>query len=361
MLFPYTKTAEFPFNPAPYYFINLSVTKLFILSSLLAFFSFTFEKEKVSIEHTCTSSWGFYGHKRINRMAVFTLPPELFSFYKSNIEFITEHAVDPDKRRYAAEGEAPRHYIDIDHYVSGNEDPFKVVPENWDEAVRKYTQDTLEAYGIVPWHIEVMTNRLTKAFRNNDLDNILRLSADIGHYIGDAHVPLHTTENYNGQLTGQLGIHGFWESRIPELIAEDWDYFVGQASYIETPLNRAWEIIQQSHYALDSVLAFEKELTTTFDTDKKYSFENRGAVIMKVYSIEFTKAYNAKLNGMVERRMQQSIQAVGSFWYSAWIKAGKPDLENLLSKPISKKLDAEFSRVNAAHKAKKIKGRIHNE
>ena len=108
-------------------------------------------------------------------------------------------------------------------------------------------------------------------------------------------------------------------------------------------------------------LAFEKELTTTFDTDKKYSFENRGAVIMKVYSIEFTKAYNAKLNGMVERRMQQSIQAVGSFWYSAWIKAGKPDLENLLSKPISKKLDAEFSRVNAAHKAKKIKGRIHNE
>jgi len=78
------------------------VTKLFILSSLLAFFSFTFEKEKVSIEHTCASSWGFYGHKRINRMAVFTLPPELFSFYKSNIEFITEHAVDPEKRRYSA-------------------------------------------------------------------------------------------------------------------------------------------------------------------------------------------------------------------------------------------------------------------
>ena len=62
-------------------------------------------------------SWGFFGHKKINRMAVFTLPPEMIKFYKKNIEYITEHAVDPDKRRYAVEGEAPRHYIDIDHYA----------------------------------------------------------------------------------------------------------------------------------------------------------------------------------------------------------------------------------------------------
>ncbi len=42
--------------------------------------------------------WGFFGHRRINRMAVFTLPPGLIPFYKKNLEFITEHAVDPDKR-----------------------------------------------------------------------------------------------------------------------------------------------------------------------------------------------------------------------------------------------------------------------
>jgi len=65
--------------------------------------------------HSCAHAWGFFGHKRINRMAVFTLPPELVGFYKYHIEYITEHAVDPDKRRYAVEGEAPRHYIDIDH------------------------------------------------------------------------------------------------------------------------------------------------------------------------------------------------------------------------------------------------------
>ena len=72
--------------------------------------------------------WGFFGHKRINRIATFTLPPDMFGFYKEHIEFLTEHAVDPDKRRYVVEGEAQRHYIDIDHYTHDHEDPFEVVP-----------------------------------------------------------------------------------------------------------------------------------------------------------------------------------------------------------------------------------------
>jgi hypothetical protein len=159
-------------------------------------------------------AWGFYGHKRINRMAVFTLPPEMIGFYKKHIEYITEHAVDPDKRRYSIPEEAPRHYIDIDHYGPS---AFDSMPKFWKKAVAKYSEDTLNAYGIVPWWIDVMTYRLADAFRQGDVDRILRLSAELGHYVGDAHVPLHTTENYNGQLTNQHGIHGFWESRVPEV------------------------------------------------------------------------------------------------------------------------------------------------
>ncbi|MBL4703055.1 MAG: S1/P1 Nuclease [Flavobacteriales bacterium] len=338
--------------------------KRIIALSLLALFFLSFyseEKDPATNHNNCISAWGFYGHKRINRMAVFPLPPELFTFYKSNIEFITEHAVDPDKRRYAAKGEAPRHYIDIDHYVKNGEDPFEVVPKKWEDAVAKFTKDTLNAYGIVPWHLDVMVARLTKAFKEKNLGRILRLSSDLGHYVGDAHVPLHTTENYNGQFTGQYGIHGFWESRIPELIAEDWDYFVGKASYVEVPLDKAWEIVKASNVAVDSVLGFEKQLTEEFGPDKKYSFENRGAVIMKVYSEEFSKAYDAKMNGMVERRMKSAIHTVGSFWYTAWIKAGKPDLTELLNKSISKKLDEEIKKENSPHgKGGKIKGRSHD-
>lgn len=300
-------------------------------------------------------SWGFYAHKRINRMAVLTLPSGMIGFYKNHIEFITEHAVDPDKRRYMVQGEAERHYIDIDHYKTDSISPFKVVPRKWDEAVTKFTEDTLKAYGIVPWHINLMVLRLTNAFKEEDFDKILRCSADLGHYIGDAHVPLHTTENYNGQLTNQKGIHGFWESRIPELKAEDYDYFVGRAKYIESPLFKAWEVVEDSHAAVDSVLLFEKELNSRFPTDNKYAYETRGAATVKTYSQDYTNAYDKMLHGMVERRMREAIVTVGSLWYTAWVNAGKPDLAKYDQKEATdqdedKKLEEEFQKGKAKGK-----------
>ncbi len=268
-------------------------------------------------------------------MAVFTLPPEMIGFYKYHIEFITEHAIDPDKRRYAIDGEAERHFIDLDRYYKYGEDPFEVIPKKWKDAVAKFGEDTLKANGIVPWHIDVMVKRLTVAFQKEDLDKILRISADLGHYIGDAHVPLHTTENYNGQLTNQRGIHGFWESRLPELYADNYDFFVGKAKYIEDPLGKAWEVVKASFAAKDSVLLFEAELSKQFPPDRKYSFENRGATLMKVYSEEYSKAYDKMMNGMVERRMREAIITVGSLWYTAWVNAGQPDLKRLHSKEVA--------------------------
>ena len=304
------------------------------------------------------SSWGFYAHKRINRMAVFTLPPELFTFYKKHIEFLTEHAVDPDKRRYAAKGEAEKHYIDIDHYVHNEEDPFEVVPKRWKDAVDKLSEDTLKAYGIAPWHLELMVKRLTRAFKEKNLDKILQYSADLGHYVGDSHVPLHTTENYNGQMTNQKGIHGFWESRVPELSAENYDYLVGRASYISDPLDKAWSIIKQSHNALDSVFRIERELTELFDDDKKYSFEHRGRVVMKVYSQEFSLEYERRLNGMQERRMRESILTAGSFWYTALVNAGQPDLTDL-KEDISEEMKEEMKKNDEYFNKGKINGRKH--
>jgi len=304
------------------------------------------------------TTWGFYGHKRINRMAVFTLPPEIFTFYKSHIEFLTDHAVDPDKRRYAVKGEAEHHFIDIDHYAPPGEDPFEVMPKKWKDAVAKYTEDTLNAYGVVPWHLQTMMYRLTKAFKEKNLSRVLRLSSDLGHYIGDAHVPLHTTENYNGGMTNQKGIHGFWESRIPELYAEDYDYLVGTAVYVADPLEEAWNIVKGSHYALDSVFRFEKELTEEFPEDEKYTIEHRGAVVMKVYSEEFSYAYAKRLDGMQERRMRSSILLVGCFWYTAWVNAGQPDLSDFKDDN-TEDLKKEMEENDKFFKIGKIFGREH--
>jgi hypothetical protein len=277
--------------------------------------------------------WGFWAHQRINRMAVFTLPPEMLVLYKANIEYLTEHAVDPDKRRYAVDGEAARHYIDIDHY---GHYPFPDLPRYWEAAVEKYSEDTLQSYGIVPWYVPMSMKKLTEAFKYGDLQQIMRISADLGHYISDAHVPLHTTENYNGQLTGQKGIHGFWESRLPELFAEDYNFFVGKAYYSEDELLETWDAVLESHAALDSVLSFEAALSQRFPENRKYGFESRNNTVVRTYSREYALAYHDTLDGMVERRMRRAILRTGSLWHTAWKNAGSPDLHKLLDQSIRK-------------------------
>jgi len=316
----------------------------------LLLFPFIIQAKPLPVNKTPAAVWGFFGHKRINRVAVFTLPPEMLGFFKEHIEYLTEHAVDPDKRRYAVEGEEQRHYIDIDHYAQNGQNPFENVPRGWNDAVAKFSEDTLQAYGIVPWHIVVMKNRLQKAFQSKNVDLILKTASELGHYIGDAHVPLHTTENYNGQLTGQRGIHGLWESRIVEMNAEEYDYFVGKSVYVTNVLDFAWNAVQASNRAVDSVLTIEKDLTAEFPSDRKYTYEQRGSVLVQTYSKAFCDAYSERLNGMIERRMREAIVAVGSIWYTAWVDAGQPDLSALTSTPPSPELLKELEELEELYR-----------
>ena len=303
-------------------------------------------------------SWGFFAHQKINRLAVFTLPKGMIRFYKLNINYLTEHAVDPDKRRYADSLEAPRHYLDADHYGLR---PFDSIPQKWADAVARIGKDTLEAYGTVPWTIERNYYALVKAFKERDSLKILRYSADLGHYVGDAHVPLHTTENYNGQLTGQTGIHGFWESRLPELFSGEYDFFVGRAEYIEHPLKKAWAIVQHTYSFKDSVLLIEARLNARFPKDRKYGFSQRNGRVEKQYSEEYARAYHDALNGMVEQQMRASILAIGSFWYSAWVDAGQPNLKNLIKRAPDPAEKEKLNQEEQQYRSGKMKGRPENE
>ena len=284
--------------------------------------------------------WGFYAHKKINRIAVFLLPPEMLVLYKKQLSFIEEHAVDPDKRRYQVKEEGPRHYIDMDQYGPA---PYLSFPRGWKQAVAECGEDSLNRYGIVPWWIETMLYRLTQAFIKQDLFSILKLSAELGHYISDAHVPLHACSNHNGQKTGQRGIHGFWESRIPELLAEsDWDFMVGKANWIADPMSFIWERVLQSAAAADTVLRTEKWLAGKFPLGQQYSFEERNGVLVKQYARAYSLAYNRLLRGMIERRMQESIKAVASFWITAWVQAGQPPLTSLAQQQFTPEEKAAF-------------------
>jgi hypothetical protein len=366
--------------------------------------------------------WGFFGHRLINQMAVYTLPPEMMHLYKPNLSFIKEHAVDPDKRRYASLFEASRHYMDLDRW---GEHPYADLPRKWSEALIKYTDivwyqsdadslifsgrdtwqylylqdtsnlpslygeniredfsqffvrsilphyyddewevdcevwnsyleladtapclqvrviDSLSSHGILPYHLIRMQRELTRAFVDLDQSEIIRLSAEMGHYIGDAHVPLHTTRNYNGQLTDQLGIHAFWESRIPELFAEEeYDFFVGKADYIDDPETYYWDIVLESNALVDSVLLIEKSLSKHFPSDQQYCFDDRLDVTIRIQCEAYARAYQDRMQGMVEDRMRHSIQAIGSSWYTAWVDAGQPSFDKTKN-PIGVEVVAE--------------------
>lgn len=305
-----------------------------------------------SILWSTSLPWGFYGHKKINKLAVFTLPPSIFPFYKENLNYITEHAVDPDKRRYIVPTEGPCHFIDLDHY----QNPFDSIPHSWKKAIEKFSEDSLRKHGIVPWHIYLTKLNLQKAFEEKNVDKILKFSADIGHYIGDAHVPLHTTHNYNGQFTNQKGIHGLWESRLVELFSDNYNYFVGKAVYVSDIQKEIWKVLKESHVALDSVFKFELQISEE-NAFPKYSFEQRGNTTIKVYSKEFSEAYHNRLNNMVERRLSSAIRMTGSIWYTAWVDAGQPDLSNLIHRKPSKKFLKEVETLEKKHMKHHTSGR----
>jgi len=282
-------------------------------------------------------AWGFYAHSLINRLAVFSLPEEMIGFYKPQIQYITENAVNPDRRRYAVEGEAEKHYIDLDYY---GDSALQKLPKYWNEAVEKYSEDSLRMNGIGPWSAYFVFLNLTKAFETKNSNAILRLSADLGHYLADLNVPLHTTVNYNGQLTNQIGIHGFWESRVPELQAKDYPLWIGQAEYVEKPQLAIWDAVAAAHTQVDSVLMIEKELTKNFSPDQKFSYEERNNLTVRVYSREFTEAYAAALDNQIERQMKKSIKMIADFWFTAWVNAGQPDL-NTFSKELGEEEELE--------------------
>lgn len=422
--------------------MRLKKTRLALLA-LLPLAAVLLAAMPLALRPDAPPAWGFFGHRKINHQAVFTLPPEMLVFFKKNIDYLTEHAVDADNRRYASPHEAPRHFLDLDRY---GPPPFDRLPRNWTDALMQYSQylfvnergdtlrlvtepvtedtmggvafnpkvfrgqpvacgrkdfrrfftqnllpqyygdepawaldcdslsrllggvdlncrsafvvDTVSQHGVLPYNLEQMLRRLTDAFRERDAKRILRHAADIGHYIADAHVPLHTSMNYNGQLTGQDGLHAFWESRLPEMFAdENYDFWVGPAGLMEDPQRYFWGIVLKSHSLVDSVTGIELALRREFPPDRQLCSELRGDALVKTQCADFARAYHVRMGGMVEGRMQGAILAVGSAWYTAWVLAGQPDLAHLGEAPTQP--DSTDLQLQQAKSSGKQLGRPH--
>lgn len=287
-------------------------------------------------------SWGFYAHETATQLAVYKLPKHLRRFFFLNIDSLTLNSIRPDKRRSTDKTEAPKHFIDIENY---GDSALYNMPYNRQEAVAEYSADTLRKYGYVPYQVLYTDSLLVNAFKQKNADSILFYAIDIAHYIEDAHVPLHTTNNYDGQLTGQKGMHALWESIIPELNLSAYNLHLKHtATYTKHKAAAIWNAIRTAHNLLPEMFEKEKEVSENFHDSLKYVEKIYYGRKTKVYSQAFAKQYAVALGASINNQLNNSINMVADFWYTAWVDAGKPNLKSLykLSRENKKQLCKEL-------------------
>ncbi len=286
------------------------------------------------------SSWGFLVHRTAHQLAVYELPKPMWPFFYKNIDKLVYDAVRPDVRRNTDKTESPKHFIDLEAY--GDSAAYKM-PLNWDEAIAKYSKDTLLKYGYVPYQVINQMHKLTEAFKNRNADSILFYAIDLGHYIEDANVPLHTTLNYDGQLSNQKGLHALWESVVPEIEITNYNLSSHhKAKYLTNPQLSIWQAVRRAYALLPDIYEKEKEVSKYFTDSTKYKTQMRNGKEVKYYTTAFAKAYNNALKPTINQQIINSANLVADFWYTAWVDAGKPELTSLIKNGLTGKDKKNF-------------------
>lgn len=273
-------------------------------------------------------SWGFLVHRSINQLAVYQLPVAMRPFFYEHMAYLVKHSVRPDQRRNFDSKEAPKHFIDAEAY---GDSALWTMPYSWNKAVELYAADSLEKYGYAPYWIMVMKEKLTDVFKAEQADSILYYAADLAHYVGDINVPLHTTLNYDGQLTGQRGLHALWESTIPEMEINQYQlYNRHRARYYNNPERAIWKAARNAYALLPTIFEIEKSVSKAFTDSTKYRIQMRNGREVKSYSSAFARAYGKQLSPTINQQLLASANLITDLWYTCWVDAGKPNLNRLL-------------------------------
>ena len=279
------------------------------------------------------SSWGFVPHRHLHAKAWSSLPHELRKALGNDPTPLVARATDADSRKHTDSLEATRHYFDLDDAVGEGLDlwglPWSGAKQLLEEAD---SSATVRRLGVLPWQLEWSYWRLVKAWAPSDssepdLEKIVRAAADLGHYLGDAHVPLHTSGNYNGQRTGQRGIHALWETHAVEWLLARSDLQactprdMAIANY--DPVWTPWEIILESHALVPEVLAAERTWQAMCNRDG-HGFRRRGRTMQLAPTAESLAVWDSLTHGHTWSRYCLASQRIAAAWHSAWLDAGAP-------------------------------------
>jgi predicted AlkP superfamily phosphohydrolase/phosphomutase len=261
--------------------------------------------------------WGFTAHRLVNEKAIATLPEPLLSFFRRNADYVSEHAVDPDLWRAVGQDKEPNHFLDLDAFGPPSANP---VPRDEAEHLRRHGAEAA-AKGRLPWRVGEAYRELVAAFREGDPARILDRAAVLGHYVGDAHVPLHAALNYDGQLTGQTGLHNRWESHLVERFERQLraELAPRPARAVGDPVLLTFDVLAESFDLSLLALAADKESIEGNDlADTPLDDRYDDGYYSRMYERE-----RATLRG----RMGAAATALGSLWLTAWQEAGRPALD----------------------------------
>ncbi len=297
-------------------------------------------------------------HEHVNRAAVLSLPMSLKTFFYNHLDFITEESTIPDVRKYMFndKGESARHFIDAENFGT-----IELLPGSMAEIQAKYDEVFLQKNGILPWYVQDLMTKLTKAFKEKRKTEILLLASDLAHYITDLNLPLHTCINYDGQLTDQKGIHSFWEAQIPELFGMNYNYNTGEPRQIEDVQKEILHTLSVSNRLSDTLLLKEKELSQNMFRDRIFQID-AGGLIRKnkfnqvVHTVDYARLYSANIHGMVEKQIRAAISMTANFWYTAWVDAGMPDVNGLDPQELTKSKAEQLKQDLQLWKAGKLSG-----
>jgi hypothetical protein len=260
-------------------------------------------------------AWGSVGHRLIMQRALDLLPPELKPFFTANRDELVMRIVDPDLWRVAGWEDDPNHFLNLGAPELGP-DPFTALPRDYGAALEKFGMDRLKRIGMAPWREAEMFGQLRRAFERMSRQSpyassdVILFSAAAGHYVQDAHQPLHATNNYDGQLTGQPGLHARFESELIERFVDRLTLSPKAPAPITSPRDAMFDTLLASHRLVPQLLAADRSAAT-----------RKG-----VHDDEYYQKLFIALKPMLERQLSASASATAATIIGAWEQAGRPSV-----------------------------------
>jgi hypothetical protein len=252
-------------------------------------------------------AWGRSGHRLVANKAVDTLPQGIREFFDANRSFLLQHVTDPLDVIAKTPAERHNHFIALDKY---GRFPFEILPRDYKAAVTKFGKSKLEANGLLPWQIGVYSKKLTEALKDGKWEEAKLDAAILANYVAEAHDPFNTTDNFDGHLSGQLGVNDRFATTLIDRYSSFFPMRPNDAFFISDPTDRAFEACLGSHSWLETILLADRNARhgeNSF-TDEYYDrFYNQAAAILI-------------------RQLSDAATDVGSFWLTAWVNAGRPQL-----------------------------------